>query len=452
MWKTIGKRSTWGTADGDRLEQRLGEDKVKILEQAFMEAADNALPHPMEDAYLEACHTNNMEWKMCIYGADCSEISLVQVRGSGMLKDSACHELDKIRSLKRPYIKRVQDRHKETINCLKRNTIEMEGYIRPLDVVIIVLQYIPCSDDQHSDGVADDHPSDSLFSPTYHHHKEVYVAVSIGLDVKPGSTVKCEPGYGFMLHLSQNPHIQFDLVFDKEFELSHTSKTTIVFFTGYKVEQPFKEDGYPFLFSIELVLFQVEVIRTFFVSLTSCLPSSTMDLDSEDEDEELNVPVVKENDIFNNDLGGPYAFLEASPHGANHTGKADGKKQKSQEKAVPAASKSSPASKKSKDDDDSDEDETDDSNEDETDDSDEGEGLSPEEGDDDDSSDEDDTSDDEEEDTSTPKKHEAGKKRAAESFVLKTPLSDKKAKVATPSAQKTGVPLNGLTKLSSKIV
>ncbi|KAL5660131.1 hypothetical protein ACJX0J_027256, partial [Zea mays] len=136
------------------------------------------------------------EWKMCIYGADCSEISLVQVRGSG-------------------------------------------------------------------------------------------------LDVKPGSTVKCEPGYRFMLHLSQklaigtlsvdkNPPIQFDLVFDKEFELSHTSKTTI-------------EDGYPFLFSIELVLFQVEVIRTFFVSLTSYLPSSTMDLDSEDEDEELNVPVVKEN-------------------------------------------------------------------------------------------------------------------------------------------------------------
>jgi hypothetical protein len=24
-----------------------------------------------------------------------------------------------------------------------------------------------------------------------------------GLEVKPGSTVKCEPGYGFMLHLSQ---------------------------------------------------------------------------------------------------------------------------------------------------------------------------------------------------------------------------------------------------------
>jgi hypothetical protein len=64
-------------------------------------------------------------------------------------------------------------------------------------------------------------------------------------------------------------------------------------------------------------------------------------------------------------------------------GKADGKEQKSQEKAVAAPSKSSLVSKKSKDDDDSDEDETDDSDEDDTDDSDVGEGLSPEEGDDD---------------------------------------------------------------------
>ncbi|OEL19352.1 hypothetical protein BAE44_0019627 [Dichanthelium oligosanthes] len=47
-------------ADGEKLEKQLGEDKMKILEQAFMEAADNALPHPMEDAYQEACHTNNM--------------------------------------------------------------------------------------------------------------------------------------------------------------------------------------------------------------------------------------------------------------------------------------------------------------------------------------------------------------------------------------------------------
>ncbi|WVZ90395.1 hypothetical protein U9M48_036701 [Paspalum notatum var. saurae] len=218
-----------------------------------------------------------------------------------------------------------------------------------------------------------------------------------GLEVKPGTTVKCDPEDGYILHLSQAalgeskksdsalmfvkvdnqklalgtlstdkyPQIQFDLVFDKEFELSHTSKAATVFFSGYKVVQP--------------------------------------------DEEELNVPVLKEN------------------------GKAE-------VKTDAAASKSSAVAKdiekKSKDDDDSDEDETDDSDEDE--------GLSPEEGDDDETSDEEDSSEDdedsdedEEEQTPTPKKPEAGKKRAAEN-ALKTPLSDKKAKAATPSGQKTG--------------
>ena len=41
------------------------------------------------------------------------------------------------------------------------------------------------------------------------------------------------------------PQIQFDLVFDKEFELSHTSKVASVFFSGYKAEQPGVEDEYP---------------------------------------------------------------------------------------------------------------------------------------------------------------------------------------------------------------
>ena len=37
-----------------------------------------------------------------------------------------------------------------------------------------------------------------------------------------------------------------------------------------------------------------------FASLTFFLPSSTMDLDSEDEEEEeLNIPVIKENGIYN---------------------------------------------------------------------------------------------------------------------------------------------------------
>ncbi|CAL4902481.1 unnamed protein product [Urochloa decumbens] len=239
-----------------------------------------------------------------------------------------------------------------------------------------------------------------------------------GLEVKPGTTVRCEPGEGYILHLSQAalgeskksdnalmyvkvddkklaigtlsldkfPQIQFDLVFDKEFELSHTSKAASVFFSGYKVEQPGEGDE--------------------------------MDLDSEDdedEEEELEVPVIKSN------------------------GKAEAKElQKNEGKAGAAASKSNAAvkdvEKKSKDDD-SDEDETDSSDE----------GLSAEEGDDDDSSDEGDSSDeddedseeDEEEDTPTPKKPEVGKKRAAEN-ALKTPVSDKKAKVATPSGQKSG--------------
>ena len=45
------------------------------------------------------------------------------------------------------------------------------------------------------------------------------------------------------------PQIQFDLVFEKEFELSHNSKTSSVFFSGYKVFQPAEGDEYPFLYS-----------------------------------------------------------------------------------------------------------------------------------------------------------------------------------------------------------
>ncbi|RLN30362.1 hypothetical protein C2845_PM05G26710 [Panicum miliaceum] len=237
-----------------------------------------------------------------------------------------------------------------------------------------------------------------------------------GLEVKPGTTVRCDPSDGYILHLSQAalgeskksdnalmyvkvddqklaigtlspdkyPQIQFDLVFDKEFELSHTSKAASVFFSGYKVEQPGVGDE--------------------------------MDFDSEedeDEEEELDIPVIKEN------------------------GKAQGKEEK-KDKAGPAASKSvKDVEKKSKDEDDSDEDETDDDSDDDD--------LSPEEGGDDDSSDEGDSSEDdedsedgEEEETPTPKKKpEVGKKRTAEN-ALKTPVSDKKAKVATPSGQKSG--------------
>jgi hypothetical protein len=238
-----------------------------------------------------------------------------------------------------------------------------------------------------------------------------------GLEVKPGTTLKCVPGDDYILHLSQAalgeskkasnnaimyvkvddqklaigtlstdkyPQIQFDLVFDKEFELSHTSKAASVFFSGYKVLQPVEGDE--------------------------------MDLDSEEdgdeEEEEMNNIVIKEN------------------------GKAQGKEEPKGGKAGAATSKANAVAldvEKKKNNDDSDEDETDDSDDDED--------LSSEEGDDDGSSDEDDSSEDDESDEDdedeTPKKPEAGKKRVAEN-ALKTSASDKKAKVATPSGQKTG--------------
>jgi hypothetical protein len=243
-----------------------------------------------------------------------------------------------------------------------------------------------------------------------------------GLEVKPNQTVKVSPDDDHFLHLSQGalgevkkddkatmfvkvdgqklsigtlstekfPQIQFDLVFEKDFELSHTSKTSSVFFSGYKVFQPAEGDE--------------------------------MDFDSEgsedEEEEETIVPVAatKEN------------------------GKPEAKEQKKQvkidtapSKAKPAASASSDAGKAKKDeasddDDDSDEDSDDDSAQ-----MDEDSEDSSEDGDD--SSDDDESDDEEEEET--PKKQESGKKRPAGS-ALKTPVSDKKAKIATPSGQKTG--------------
>ncbi|XP_020581488.1 histone deacetylase HDT1-like isoform X5 [Phalaenopsis equestris] len=90
-----------------------------------------------------------------------------------------------------------------------------------------------------------------------------------GIEVKPGQTVKCEAGDESIVHLSQASlgeikkekgseyvpifvkfndqklvignlsadkcaQIQYDLIFEKEFELSHGSKNSSVFFVGYK--------------------------------------------------------------------------------------------------------------------------------------------------------------------------------------------------------------------------
>ncbi|XP_040248850.1 histone deacetylase HDT2 isoform X2 [Aegilops tauschii subsp. strangulata] len=246
-----------------------------------------------------------------------------------------------------------------------------------------------------------------------------------GLEVKPNQSVKVSPDDEHFLHLSQGalgevkkddkatmfvkigdqklaigtlstdkfPQIQFDLVFEKEFELSHNSKTSSVFFSGYKVFQPAEGDE--------------------------------MDFDSEDESEE-----EEEEKII--------------PALTKENGKPEAKEQKKQVKIDTAApSKSKAAAKdvgKSKKDDDSDDDDDSDEDDSEDDSGDDG-ALIPMEDDSDDSEDGDDSSDDsedssDEEEEETPKP-ETGKKRAAGS-VLKTPVTDKKAKIATPSGQKTG--------------
>lgn len=47
-------------ADGERLEKRLGAEKMEIWDAAFDEAAEEALPDPEEGAWWDAVHTNNM--------------------------------------------------------------------------------------------------------------------------------------------------------------------------------------------------------------------------------------------------------------------------------------------------------------------------------------------------------------------------------------------------------
>ncbi|THU62781.1 hypothetical protein C4D60_Mb01t08750 [Musa balbisiana] len=98
----------------------------------------------------------------------------------------------------------------------------------------------------------------------------------IGLEVQPGKTVKVDPGENKLLHLSQASlgevkdkgnegvpvfvkfdnkklvigtlsadkcaQIQYDLVFEKEFELSHGSKNTSIYFLGYKTDMLDEDD------------------------------------------------------------------------------------------------------------------------------------------------------------------------------------------------------------------
>ncbi|XP_008803803.2 histone deacetylase HDT2-like isoform X2 [Phoenix dactylifera] len=251
-----------------------------------------------------------------------------------------------------------------------------------------------------------------------------------GVEVKPGETVKCDPGQDKYLHLSQaslgelkkdkgnenvpifvklndkklvlgtlsaekSAQISYDLVFEKEFELSHSSKNTSVFFCGYKT-----------------VVADDDEIDDF----------QDSDSDSE-EDVQLGEKVNGKTEVKDEQAKpttGKAGIAKADPSAAKpkvrieEHNKAD--KQKDQ--------------KVDEDDEDDEEDESEDEDE-------------SEEGSDDDEhmAEAEDDSDDEssdEEDEATPQKTESGKKRLAGS-ASKTPAPEKKAKLVSPfGSQKTG--------------
>ncbi|KAI3471984.1 hypothetical protein Pfo_028672 [Paulownia fortunei] len=115
-----------------------------------------------------------------------------------------------------------------------------------------------------------------------------------GVEVKSGEPLKVTPGDGMVLHLSQAclgepkkekgnesvylfvnvdgkklvlgtlftdklPQQQFDLVFDKDFELSHNWKSGSVYFYGYRASNPFDEE-YPLNISEEDIHLQLQIM------------------------------------------------------------------------------------------------------------------------------------------------------------------------------------------------
>ncbi|XP_039032869.1 histone deacetylase HDT1-like [Hibiscus syriacus] len=227
-----------------------------------------------------------------------------------------------------------------------------------------------------------------------------------GIEVKAGKPIKTDPGANHVIHLSQAslgelknkaesvplyvnvdgkklvlgtlshqncPQLNFDLVFDQDFELSHNWKNGSVYFLGYKTVVP--EEG-----------------------------DDRFDSEEESSDDELPVAAAENGE----------------PKTDAKTAKANaGKPEAVKKQAVKIAEPSN--KKKSEDDDDSDSE--DGSGSDDEDDSEDEDEISM-----------DDSSDDEDEDEETPKKAESSKKRPAEAS---TPVSAKKAKSAAATPQKT---------------
>nr|XP_027072210.1 histone deacetylase HDT1-like isoform X1 [Coffea arabica] len=239
-------------------------------------------------------------------------------------------------------------------------------------------------------------------------------------EVKGGEPFKVEPGEGMVLHLSQAsigevkkekgneticlfvnvdgqrlvlgtlfseklPQQQFDLVFDRNFELSHNWKSGSVYFYGYRANNPFDEED----------------------------DGGDFDSDSEEE-----IPLT----IANN--GKPEIKVKEDKPADNKKAKAE----KDSKQKVKIVEPNLDLLKRDGNEDSSDEDD-DSSDEDDDASLDEVLNLKDEDESDTDGDDESDESDEE-----TPKKVEISKKRAIESAV-KTPGPDKKAKLTTP--QKT---------------
>ncbi|KAL8214512.1 hypothetical protein R6Q57_003961 [Mikania cordata] len=237
-----------------------------------------------------------------------------------------------------------------------------------------------------------------------------------GVEVKSGKTLDVNLDEGKVLHLSQAclgeiknnksnesvclhinidgkklvlgtlnserlPQQLFDLIFDKDFHLSHNWKNGSVYFYGYMADQPIDDFSYPHRY--EICCFVI---------------TGSEDSDTDEEEEAFQLPIPN---------GKQGAKKEENPVVA---GKKDGKQKV---KIV------EPEKDKKADEDDSN---SDDDSMSEGSDSDE---------DNEDSSDGEDSSDEEEE---TPKKQQSVKKRPNES-AIKTPANEKKAKMSTP--QKT---------------
>lgn len=252
-----------------------------------------------------------------------------------------------------------------------------------------------------------------------------------GIEVKPGQTVKCEPGKERVLHLSQASlgvnkkekgsetvqifvkvndqklvigtlstekctQIQYDLVFQKDFELSHGSKSTSVFFVGYRgIIEGYESDD------------------------------SLHDSPTEDD---IDYPL---NGTHSKKVQGTSMVEKAGTQKVdNEVAKLNAKTEKPKKEQVKADNKVEDE------DDDSDEDDDDDSDDDEDDSEDSDEDMvGAQEDSSDEDSDEDDSSSEEE---ASPVKVDTGKKRKPDS-AAKTPIHDKKAKMITPvQNQKTG--------------